>query len=561
MQGRVVTTSTPLELPDNVPACHAVIRRQAAVIEQLQARVVHLETHIEQLQRDLATLKRQLFGTRRERFLASREEPAGASGQVQATESAPAPVPGDALALEPAAARRTSRGRQRRVVDPAIPREKVLHHLDEHRVPAELWQHPRARRFFRWVREEVEFQPARLCVFEHYQEVIVLDDDATGACRLRAASVPPALLERCYLGTGLLAYLVASRFADHIPYYREEDILARTGFSIHRATQWRCMRALAQLVQPLVARLRQRTMQSAVLGIDETPCAMLCPGLGRTKSAYLYAKYGDAAHPYVCFDFAAHKDEEQVRRIVGNYQGYLQSDAYICYELVASASEQAIVPVACWAHARRKFEPLIQDGFHPQAAWILSAIQKLYDIEDRARNLTAPARHALRQAESRALVTAIQAWLQERDQHELPRSPLRAGVNYLWKRWPAFTRFLENGAIPIDNNRTEAAIKGPVMGKKNWLFFGHEHAGDTAATLYSLTMTCKRHCIDVHAYLRDVFRRLRQTTPAELEALLPDRWIQEHPEARVQQRVQESHAAAARKRLRRARRRAAVPSG
>jgi transposase len=167
----------------------------------------------------------------------------------------------------------------------------------------------------------------------------------------------------------------------------------------------------------------------------------------------------------------------------------------------------------------------------------------------------------LRQAESRPIVAGIRAWLDERDRLETPRSPLRAGVNYLRNRWEAFEQFLENGAIPIDNNRTEAVIKGPVMGKKAWLFFGNEAAGETAAVLYTLTMTCKRHAIDVQAYLTDVFRRIRTATPAELERLPPDRWIAEHPEARVMQRVQESHAAATRKRLRRARRRLAVPSG
>lgn len=579
-----MNTPVPLELPDNVPACHAVIRRQAATIEQLQTRVTELEgvvaqqramieqqqatieqqqATIEQLRRDVASLRRQLFGSRRERFVASQEEPAGLDGVSEAWESEPSEPPAATpeVVLELAATgQRTSKGRQPRVIDPTIPREKIWHPLDLTSIPAELAQHPRARRFFRFVREEVDYQPARLRVLEHFQEVLVVDDDAD-ASPFWTALVPPPLLERCFLGAGFLAYLVTSRFADHLPYYREEDILARTGFSLHRATQWRCLRALAQLVAPLVDLMRQRTRQSAVLGIDETPCPILCPGLGRTRNAYLYAQYGDADHPYVCFDFAAHKDEANVRRIVGDYQGYLQSDAYICYELIANASANNIIPVGCWAHARRKFEPLLVDGAHPQAAWIMGHIQKLYDIEDRARSFSDQERHALRQVESRPLVEAIHTWLKERDQQELPRSPLRTGINYMLKRWPAFERFLENGAIPIDNNRTEAAIKGPVMGKKAWLFFGHENAGETAATFYTLTMTCKRHHIDVYAYLLDVLPRLRAATPADREALLPDRWIQEHPQARVQQRVQESHAAACRKRLRRARRRAAVPSG
>jgi transposase len=507
-------------------------------------------------------LKRHVFGSRRERFVAGavnepEQEEAVPEGRVLDEEAS-----GDESATRSASASpRTSRGRQKRVIDASIPREKVLHPLNEENVPPEWLQDPRSRRFYRFVREEVELQEARVRVLEHYEEVIVLDDEMSEESRMLAASAPEPLIPRCYVGAALLAYLVASRFADHIPYYREEDILSRVGFSIHRATQWRWMRALAAIVLPLVELMRQGVIQSRVQGIDETPCPMLCPELGHTRSTYLYAQYGDAAHPYVCFSFASRKNEENVRRIVASYEGYLQSDAYICYELITAASGDRIVAVGCWAHARRKFEPLIQAGPHPQATWILGEIQKLYDVEDRAREMTDDERLALRQAESRPIVTGIRAWLDERDRVELPKSPLREGVNYLRNRWEAFERFLENGAIPIDNNRTEAMIKGPVMGKKAWLFFGNENAGETAATLYTLTMTCKRHAIDVQAYLTDVFRRIRTATPAELESLLPDRWIQAHPEARVVQRVQESHAAAARKRLRRARRRLAVPSG
>jgi len=551
--------SPPVELPDNLSACHTLILRQAVTIEQLGVR-------IERLNRDLATLKRQLFGTRRERFLAAAPEPGGDEpGDKASLVEEPLPRETDSHEPRPEPStpppKRTSQGRQKRLLNAAFPRHKVLHRLDEPSIPAELWNNPRARRFFRFVREEVEHQRAWVRVLEHYQEVIVLEDDAQCESRLISAPAPEPLIDRCYLGVGFLACLAASRFADHIPYYRKEDILARTGFSIHRSTQWRWMRGLARLALPLVELMRRRTMLSAVLGIDETPCPLISQELGRTRSAYLYAKYGDATAPYVCFDFASHKNEENVRRIVGAYQGYLQSDAYICYELIAGASQNQIVPVGCWAHARRKFEPLVEAGEHPQASWILGQIQKLYDIEDRARNLTTDERHRLRQAESRPVVQAIHIWLAERDRLEYPKSPLRAGVNYLHKRWEAFERFLEDGAIPIDNNRTEAAIKGPVMGKKAWLFLGNEHAGETAAIFYTLTMTCKRHCIDVQAYLEDVFRRIRHATATELESLLPDRWIQEHPEARVLQRVQESQAAAARKRQRRAQRRAAVASG
>jgi transposase len=390
-------------------------------------------------------LKRQLFGSRRERFVAGSgdEDRAGEDVVVEhgGLEREPTVEEACFTSATPAPPR-TSQGRRKRIIDPSIPREKVLHPLDERNVPPELWNDPRAKRFFRFVREEVELQEARVQVLEHYEEVIVLDDEATGESWMLTASTPEPLIPRCYVGVGLLAYLVASRFADHIPYYREEDILSRVGFSIHRATRWRWMRALAAIVPPLVERMRQGVMQSR-------------------------------------------KTQENVRRIVGGYEGYLQSDAYICHELITAASGDRILAVGCWAHARRKFEPLIQAGPHPRATWVLGEIQKLYDVEDRARDMTDDKRLALRRAESRPIVTGIRAWLDERNRVEMPKSPLRAGVNYLRNRWEAFERFLEDGAIPIDNNRTEAMIKGPVMGKKAWLFFGNEQAGETAAVFYT----------------------------------------------------------------------------
>lgn len=549
----------PVELPDNLPDCHALILQQVERIEELEGRVEELLARVDELVREVASLKRELYGPRRERFLSEACDedsppPGPSDSEPPAVDPDAAPLADDLAA--PSTAPRSSQGRRPRTIDPSIPREPVYHRLKEEDVPPEIWNHPQARRFFRFVREELELPRRRLRVLEHYQEVIVVDDQEQITSQFQTAAVSPPFIERCYAGIDFLAYLTASRFADHIPYYRDEDILNRVGHVIHRSTQWRWLRMVSREVLPLVELMRRRTLLSHVLGIDETPCPILCPGLGQTRSAYIYAQYGDAANPYNCYYFASHKTRENIQTILGDYQGYLQSDAYICYELIAAASENNILGVGCWAHARRKFEPLVASGPHPQATWILTEIQKLYDIEDRARKMSDAERHALRQRESRPIVESIHAWLEERHECELPKSSLRVGINYLRNRWDAFVRFLEDGAIRIDNNSTEAALKGPVMGKKAWLFLGNEESGEAAAILYTLTMTCKRHCIDVEAYLRDVFQRIKSATPTELESLLPDRWIKEHPEARIRQRVQESQEAALRKRTRRARRRA-----
>lgn len=545
-------------LPDNVPDCHVLIRQ--------------LEDRVDELESDVKSLKRALFGSQRERFVSGNTKDTSGSHEPSPSiltipvdrstgdQSPAAPMDSES---HPESRRRTSLGRRPRQLDAAILREQVLHRLREEDVPVKLWKDPRARRFFRFVREELEIQRPSLRVFEHYEEVLTIDDFKTETTRFVTAQTPEPVLDRCYAGPELLATLAASRFADHIPYYREEDILARQQVTIGRATQWRWMRKLSTLLLPLVDLMRQRARKSHVLGIDETPIAQLCPESEKagTRSVYLYALYGDASQPYSCFEYASRKTEVNVRRIIGDFCGVLQSDAYICYSLVAASRSEDIIPVGCWAHARRKFEPLVKEGPHPQATWILERVQQMYDIEDRARLMTDAERLTLRQAESKPIVEDIARWLEERSRSEMPQSPLRAGVNYLWSRWSMFTRFLEDGSIPVDNNRTEASIKGPVMGKKNWLFFGNEAAGETAAILYSLTMTCRRHCIDVVAYLTDVLRCIRQTPADQLQELLPDRWIEAHPEARVTQRVRESHAAATRKRERRQKRRLAVASG
>jgi len=552
-------------LPKTVKECHQLIRELYDTIDELRSRVAHLE--------------RELYGAKRERFIADDEQADSAPPSLENDavdllhESAETPSAAASPSLDAASCEvppqpestsaktdRRSAGRRPRVHPPDTPRVKVYHPLDPAGVSADLWNHPRARRFYRFVREEVELPRRQVRILEHYQEVIALDDVDKVQTTMCAAQLPEPLVERCFAGNSLLAYLAASRFADHLPYYREEDILRRSGISIARSTQWRWMRKLGIALLPVVEFIRQRLLSCEVLGIDETPCPILDPALPHTRKAYLYAQYGDDSQPYVGYYFADHKTRENIEAMLAGFEGVLQSDAYICYELIAEASLDRIKPAACWAHGRRKFEPLLVPGKKTPARWILSEIQKLYDIEDRGRAMTDDDRHALRQVESRPIVEGIRQWMLERDARERPRSALRKAINYFLKRWDAFTRFLTHGAIPIDNNRTEAAIKGPVMGKKGWLFLGNAAGGETAAVMYTLVMTCKRHRVDPYAYFCDVFDRIKTTDRDDFESLMPHRWIESHPEAFMQERAQQSHAAAYRKRTRRAFRRRTMTS-
>jgi hypothetical protein len=188
-------------------------------------------------------------------------------------------------------------------------------------------------------------------------------------------------------------------------------------------------------------------------------------------------------------------------------------------------------------------------------------LQRLFDIEDDLRGLSDEQRHEQRQRGSRPLVAEFQGWMDEQLQTLRPKHELRGAINYMTSRWECFERFLESGAIPLDNNASEQAVKNPVMGKKAWLFFGSAAGGNAAAVFYTLTSTCRRLKIDPYAYLKDVFERLPQCdpeAPTSLTPLLPDHWLAAHPENLIQIRVNESNDKAARKRADRTRRRRAL---
>jgi hypothetical protein len=290
-----------------------------------------------------------------------------------------------------------------------------------------------------------------------------------------------------------------------------------------------------------------------VLGADETLLKML-GGPGRTLAAYLWALVGDDLHPYDCFYFTPDRRAAGPHEFLAGYRGYLQADAYVAYETLPELHPE-IIRVACWAHGRRKFEEVHHLGPTNRTHTALGYIQRLYEIEDLHRQSTEQERFQARQQLSLPIVQKFHQWLQEEAANTLPKSKFRGAANYMLNRWESFARYLESGAIPIDNNRTEATLKYAILGRKSWLFVGNCEAGETAAKLFTLTKTCNRLHIDPLAYLQDVYTRLPSTSPEELSSLLPDQWIAAHPQHLVQQRVQESVDRARRTRERRAARR------
>jgi transposase len=215
---------------------------------------------------------------------------------------------------------------------------------------------------------------------------------------------------------------------------------------------------------------------------------------------------------------------------------------------------------------RRKFEELHALGPTTQTATAMGYFWRLFDIEDELRELSDDERHAQRQLRSRPLLNEFKTWMDQQLATLRPKHDLRRAINYMTTRWECFERFLDSGDIPFDNNASEQAVKNPVIGKKNWLFFGSPAGGHAAAIFYTLTATCRRLKIDPYAYLKDVFERLPILMQHEpnpdvmtlLVPLLPDHWLAEHPESQLQIRTNEANTKSAARRSRRTQRRKAL---
>lgn len=368
------------------------------------------------------------------------------------------------------------------------------------------------------VREQLDCEPIRFLVRRH-----VYPKYACRACQtITAVPTPAQVIDRSYATPGLLAHVLVSKYADHVPLYRQAQIAARHDVDLSRATlaEWvgRCGVAL----DPLVQALRKDLMQDTVLHADETPVTYLEPGSGQSQRAYLFAyRTATAAHPIVVFDFCDSRSGEHAKRFLGDWRGALMVDDYAGYKALFT---QGITELACWAHARRKFHDLHAAGRSAHAEHALHLIAQLYRHEAHAKGLDPPARQAWRHPHSLPILNAFKSWLDELRPKVANGTGLARAMDYTLKRWPALARCLERGEYPIDNNAIENAIRPIALGRKNWLFAGSLTAGERAANIMSLIATAKANGHDPYAYLKDVLTRLPTTLDRDSASLLAHNW-------------------------------------
>jgi transposase len=363
--------------------------------------------------------------------------------------------------------------------------------------------------------ERVDYVPASLFVVR-----TVRGKYACRACEagVTIAPLPPQGLEKSVAGAGLVAHVVASKYADHLPLFRQEGMFARHGADLPRSTLGDVVRGAAELLEPLARRVLASVLQGRVVNTDDTGVTYLLKPRGRASGA-VWAYVGERAE--VAYDFTESRSRDGPAAVLKGYEGYLQADALKQYDAFYASGE--IVEVACWAHARRYFfEALASE--RALAEDMLDQIRALYEVERRAKVLSESERLVRRQEQARPILKGILAWLEKNGPKVLPKGPMGQAISYAKKNWTALTRYLEQGYLAIDNNAAERALRSVAVGRKNWLFAGSAEAGRRAAVLMTLVGTCKLQGIDPQAYLADVLVRAATTPVSRIDELTPRGW-------------------------------------
>jgi hypothetical protein len=272
-------------------------------------------------------------------------------------------------------------------------------------------------------------------------------------------------IARGIAGPGLIAQILVAKFGDHLPLYRQEDFFTRHGLHIPRSTLCDWVQAAAELLRPLYERQRELVLQSPVLWTDDTPVTVLTGGQEGSRQGRFWAYIGEK-HPYTVYDFTESRARDGPAGFLRGFKGYLHADAYTGYDQIYLGSNNSIIEVACWAHARRKFFDA-RSSSPRDAHQILEWIRQLYDVEEQARSLSADARREIRVREATAVLDRISSRLAELKKRALPKSALVKAVSYAQNQWRALRRYTEDGRLSIDNNVSERTLRHQAIGRKN----------------------------------------------------------------------------------------------
>jgi transposase len=528
----------PKALPDDIDALRAALLATLAELAVANAMASEDKALIAHQRLRIAKLERQVYGQRSERSVRLID-------QMELTfEELEAAATQDEIAAEQAVAKTTTvagftklRPAERNTFPEHLPRERVVIAPP---TACECCGGTRLRKLGEDVTQTLESIPRQWKVVETVREKF--------SCRdCEKISQPPApfhVIPRGWAGPSLLAMILFEKFGQHQPLNRQVERYAREGVPISLSTAADAVGAACAVLEPLLRLVEAHVMAAARLHGDDTTVPVLALGKCDVGRCWTYVRddrpFGGPDPPAAMFYYSRNRKGEHPQAHLVNYSGILQADAFDGYAKLYEAGRTPgpIQEAACWVHARRPFFAMadLEENarrkaagkkeivISPMAIEIVRRIDALFEIERGINGQTADQRRAVRQALSAPLVADLQTYMREQCAKLSRGHDLAKAMNYMLKRWPSFTRFLDDGRVCLSNNAAERALRGIALGRKSWLFAGSDRGGERAAKMYSLIVTAKMNEVDPQAWLADVLARIADHPANRIDDLLPWNW-------------------------------------
>ena len=480
------------------------------IIADLRAQLSTSTVLVEKLKLEIARLKRQQFGQSSEKLsdrIAQLELIVEDLEASEAQQAAPSQGSAASEAHRPA----------RRPLPDHLPREAV--------VMSPSCECPDCGSAMRVIGEDVSEMLER--VPEQFKVIRFVRPKLSCSKCQRIVQQPAASrpIARGLAGPGMLAHVLVSKYVDHLPLYRQEQIYARDGLHLDRSTLADMVGGSTRLLAPLVTAIERYTLQAAKLHADDTPVPVLQPGRGTTKTGRLWTYVrddrpaGSQEPASVWFKYSPDRKGERPVEHLRRFAGILQADGYAGFNRLYERGD--MLEAACWAHVRRSFFEIHASTTSPIANEVLQRIGALYDIESTIRGKTPDERRAVRQARAGPLLAELKQWFADSLATLSKKTELAVAIKYALTRWLALTRYADDGRIEIDNNAAERALRVVALGRKNYLFAGSDAGGERAGAMYSLLGTAKLNGLNPEAYLRYVLERIADHPINRIEELLP----------------------------------------
>jgi transposase len=515
-------------LPDDFAALQTALAAERAARQQAEARASGAEAMVAYLKLLIAKMKRERFGqsAERGRKLLDQLELQLEELEASATEDEVAAGPAEP---EASSVRSTRKKPVRAPLPAHLPRERVL-------VPAPPYCRCCGGKLVKLgedVTETLEVVPRQWKVIQTVREKFT--------CRsCEKITQPPApfhVIARARAGASLLAMILYAKFGEHQPLNRQSESYAREGIELDVSTLADWVGACTASLAPLTELIRRHVLAAERIHADDTTVPVLAKQKTVIGRLWAYIRddrpFAGPDPPGALFFYSRNRRGEHPDRHLAGYAGILQADAYAGFGDLYDAQRQPgpITEAACWSHSRRKFFELADLRKAPLAIEAVRRIDAIFAIEREISGATAEQRLAFRNGRVKPLASELEAWMRAERARLSRHADLAKAIDYMLKRWPAFTRFLDDGRICLSNNAAERALRGIALGRRAWLFAGSDRGGERAAAMYTLITTAKLNGVDPQAWLADVLRRIADHPASQLHDLLPWHWKHRQPSA------------------------------